>query len=52
VANYNLDLVAVKEVKWDEDSSQPSDDYTYFCGNGNVSRHLGTTFKYIRESDQ
>jgi hypothetical protein len=33
LAKCNLDLVAVQEVRWDEDGSQPADDY----GNGNVN---------------
>jgi len=44
LAKYNLDLVAVQEVRWLEGSSQPPDDYTFFYGNGNDNHHLGTSF--------
>jgi len=42
--NYNLDLVAVQEVRWVEGGSQPADDYTFFYGNGNANHHLETSF--------
>jgi len=32
--------VTVHEVRWDNDSSQPADDY----GNGNTNHQLGTSF--------
>jgi hypothetical protein len=41
LAKYSLDLVAVQEVRLDEDGSQPADDYTLFCGNGKANHHLG-----------
>jgi hypothetical protein len=34
--------MAVKEVRWDSDGSQPADDCTFFCKNGNVNHHLAT----------
>jgi len=42
VAKFNLYLVAVQEIRWDEGGSQPADKYTLFCGNGNPNHHLGT----------
>jgi exonuclease III len=33
LAKYNLDLVAVQEVRWVKGGSQPADDYTFFYGN-------------------
>jgi hypothetical protein len=36
LATYNLDLVAVKEVRFVEVCSQPADDYTFLYGNGNA----------------
>jgi hypothetical protein len=42
LAKYNLDLITVQEVRWDEDGSQPTDDYTFFYGSGNANYHLGT----------
>jgi hypothetical protein len=42
LAKYNLDLVAVQEVRWVEGGSQPADDYTFFYGNWNANHQLGT----------
>jgi hypothetical protein len=39
--NYNLDPVAVKEVRWVNNGSEPADDYTVFYGNGNANHNLG-----------
>jgi len=36
LAKYNLDLAAVQEVRWDEGSNQPANDYTY---NGSYNHH-------------
>jgi len=48
LTNCNLDLVGVQEVIWVEGGSQPADDYTFFCGNGNANHHLGTGF-FVQE---
>jgi hypothetical protein len=34
--------VAAQEIRWNKGSSQPTDDYTFFYGNGNAKYHLGT----------
>jgi hypothetical protein len=39
LANHNLDLVAVQEVRLVEGGSHP-----FFYGNGNTCNHLGTGF--------
>jgi len=44
LAKYDLDLVAVQRVRWIEVSHQPTHDCTFFYGNGNANRHLGTGF--------
>jgi hypothetical protein len=45
LAKCNLKhLLAIQEVRWDEGSSQPADDFTFFYGNGNDNHHLGTGF--------
>jgi len=51
---YNLDLVAVQEIRWDEVGSQPADGYTIFYGNGKPKYHMDTSFflLHIRQSDQ
>jgi hypothetical protein len=63
LANYKLHLLGVQEVRWDEGSTEPADDYTFFYGNGNVYpaddytffygnrnvyHHLETSFPYTR----
>jgi exonuclease III len=48
---YNLDLLAVQEVKC-EDVTQPTDHYIYyiiFYGNGNANHHLGIGFSVHKE---
>jgi hypothetical protein len=42
IAKCNLDLVAVKDVRWVKVGSQPEDDYAFLYGSGNVNHHLGT----------
>jgi hypothetical protein len=44
LAKYNLDLVAVQEVRWDKGGSEPAGDYTFLCGNGNPDCNLRTGF--------
>jgi exonuclease III len=41
LAKHNLNLVAVQEVRWVEDGSQPAEDYTFFHRDLNVNNHLG-----------
>jgi hypothetical protein len=38
---YNLDIVTVQEVRWDEGGSQPTNT---FYGNGNANHYLETQF--------
>jgi hypothetical protein len=45
LVNYNLDLVAVQEVRSDKGGSQPADGCTFFCGNGTANykcSHIST----------
>jgi hypothetical protein len=42
LAKYDLDLVAVQEVRWVEGGNQSADDYTYFYVNVSANCHLGT----------
>jgi len=49
MAKYNLDLVAVQEVRWVEGGSQPADEYALFYGNGKANRHLGAGFFVHKE---
>jgi hypothetical protein len=44
MAKCNLALLAVQKVRWGKGGSQPADEYTFSCGNGNDKYHLVTGF--------
>jgi hypothetical protein len=41
---YNLDQVAVQEVRWVEGGGQTADIYTFLYRNGDTDHHSGTGF--------
>jgi exonuclease III len=44
LGKYNVDLVAVEEVRWEKGGTERGEDYTFFYGQGNGDHRLGTGF--------
>jgi exonuclease III len=44
LGKYKLDLVGVQEVRWEKGGTAGAEDYTFFYGQGNGDRQLGTGF--------
>jgi exonuclease III len=44
LGKYKLDVVGVQEVRWEKGTIERADDYTFFYGQWNGDRQLGTEF--------
>jgi hypothetical protein len=52
LGKYKLDLVGVKEVRWEEEGYQTADNYTFLMEKGILITSKEQDFSYIIESFQ
>jgi hypothetical protein len=52
VSKYKLDLVGVREVRWDGGGTEPAGQYTFYYGKGYQNHELRTGFFVHKKSYQ
>jgi exonuclease III len=50
LGKYRLDLVGVREVRWEKGGTERAEDYTFCYGQGNGDHQLGTGFFRTKEN--
>jgi hypothetical protein len=49
LTKYKSYLLALQEVRWDNNGCEPEDNFTVFYGNGNTYQHLQTGISMHKE---
>jgi hypothetical protein len=49
ISKYKLDLVEIREIRWDRGGTEAAGECMYFYGEGNENHELGTGFFYVHK---